>query len=213
MIGVVCFILSPLVLLLFYAIPFVHPLSTLMMRDVISLKGYNRQWVRLDDMSPYLINSVMMSEDGQFCSHSGVDWGAIQSEVVRRGGPARGASTITMQMTKNLFLWHDRSYLRKGVEIPLALFADTVLSKRRIMEIYLNIAEWGPGIYGVQAASGYYFNRSARDLTPRQAALLAVSLPNPYIRDPARPSARLSQLARVIEARAHRSGAYILCLQ
>jgi membrane peptidoglycan carboxypeptidase len=117
------------------------------------------------------VNSIIMSEDGQFCSHWGVDWGALNAVLDREGGPSRGASTIAMQTVKNLFLWSSRSYIRKGLEIPLAYYADFILSKRRIMEIYLNIAEWGPGIFGAEAAAQHYFNKPLQaDTAPGGAA-------------------------------------------
>ncbi|MHC5305911.1 monofunctional biosynthetic peptidoglycan transglycosylase [Bartonella sp. LJL80] len=203
----------PAFLIVVYRLPFIHPVSTLMIKDLALIRGYDRQWVYLDDISPNLRYAVMMSEDGQFCSHHGVDWGELKAVVTRDGGPSRGASTITMQMVKNLFLWHDRSYLRKGFEIPYAVFADFILPKDRIMEIYLNIAEWGPGIYGAEAAAQHYFKRSAKNLTPRQAAYLAVTLPNPKLRNPARPTVNLARLARLIENRARRSGAYTQCVR
>ena len=117
-----------------------------------------------------------------------------------------------MQTVRNLFLWLSRSYIRKGIEIPLALYADTVWGKRREMELYLNIAEWGPRIFGIEAAAQHYFGRSAADLTARQSALLASALPNPIDRNPARPSSLMKSLARTIEARARASGPYIVCL-
>jgi len=201
------------ILLGLYALPVIHPISTLMMKDYTFGATLKRQWVGFDEISPHLVNAVMMAEDGQFCRHYGVDWRALHGEVMRDGGPVRGASTISMQTVKNLFLWHGQSYLRKGLEIPLALAADVVLSKRRLMEIYLNIAEWGPGIYGAEAAAQFYFKRSASRLSARQGALLAVTLPNPYLRNPAKPTANLNRLARVVENRAARSGAYIGCLK
>jgi monofunctional biosynthetic peptidoglycan transglycosylase len=200
--------------MLLYRIPFIHPVSTLMLRDLVLLRGYERQWVDLDDVSPVLVQSVMMSEDGQFCSHDGVDWSALNTIIddAMDGEATRGASTIPMQTVKNLFLWSSRSYIRKAIEIPLAIAADTVWSKRRLMEIYLNIAQWGPDIYGIEAAAQSYFGRSASDLTRRQAAYLAVTLPNPLERNPASPSASMRRLAGIIERRARQSGAYIKCL-
>ena len=203
----------PFLMMLLYKLPFIHPLSTLMLRDQITFTPYEREWRSIDDISPNLVYAVVMSEDGQFCSHSGVDWNAMKTVISRDGGPNRGASTITMQMVKNLFLWHDRSYLRKGLEIPYATVADAVLSKRRIMEIYLNIAEWGPGIYGAEAASQHFFKRSAKNLNPRQAAYLAVTLPNPKLRNPSRPSVNLTRLERLIEKRVRQSAAYTQCLR
>ena len=202
----------PFLMMLLYKLPFIHPLSTLMLRDQITFTPYEREWRSIDDISPNLVYAVVMSEDGQFCSHSGVDWNAMKTVISRDGGPNRGASTITMQMVKNLFLWHDRSYLRKGLEIPYATVADAVLSKRRIMEIYLNIAEWGPGIYGAEAASRHFFKRSAKNLTQRQAIYLAVTLPNPKLRNPARPSMNMTRLGRLIEKRLQQAGTYTQCL-
>jgi monofunctional biosynthetic peptidoglycan transglycosylase len=147
--------LLPYVLILVYRLDFVRPVSTLMLWDLVTRGGYERQWVEFEDISPVLVQSVMMSEDGQFCSHRGVDWVQMNSVLkdALEGESTRGASTIPMQTVKNLFLWNGRSFLRKGLELPLAMAADFAWSKKRLMEIYLNIAEWGPGIYGVEAAA------------------------------------------------------------
>ncbi len=207
-------LLAPYLLILVYLLPFVHPVSTLMLADLALLRGYDRQWVDFDDIAPVLVQSVMMSEDGQFCFHDGVDWVQMRGVVddALEGEPTRGASTIPMQTAKNLFLWNGRSFIRKGLELPLALAADFVWSKRRVMEIYLNIAEWGPGIYGIEAAARYHFNVPAAKLSRRQAALLAVSLPNPIDRVASKPGRGLQRLARVIERRAAGSGDYVRCL-
>jgi monofunctional biosynthetic peptidoglycan transglycosylase len=207
-------ILLPYVLILVYKVDFIHPISTLMLWDLVTLKGYDRQWVEFEDISPALVQSVMMSEDGQFCNHDGVDWvqmnGVIQDAL--EGESTRGASTIPMQTAKNLFLWNGRSFVRKGLELPLALGADFVWSKKRLMEIYLNIAEWGPGIYGIEAAAQHHFKVPASKLTRRQAALLAVSLPNPITRIASKPAKGMKRLASLIERRAKGSGGYIKCL-
>lgn len=205
----------PVVLTLLYAIPFVRPVSTLMLWDLVTLKGYDRQWVGIEDVAPALVNSVIMSEDGQFCGHWGVDLrelGGVIDDAID-GEPVRGASTLSMQSVKNLYLWSSRSLIRKVLEIPLAIGYDLVLSKRRIMEIYLNIAEWGPGIYGIEAASRHHFGKPAKALSARQAALLAVSLPNPIKRNPAKPSAGLNRLASIVMRRAAQSGAYVGCVK
>ena len=204
----------PLALTLLYCIPGVHPVSTLMIADLATLRGYERQWTPLEDMGDNVVHAVMMSEDGQFCSHGGIDLGELKAALneALSGERTRGASTIPMQTVKNLYLWPSRSFLRKAVEAPLALYLDAVMSKRRIMEIYLNIAEWGPGVYGVEAAAQHYFGRSARELSRQQAALLAVTLPNPHARNPAKPSAGLRRLAGLIESRARRAGGYVNCL-
>ncbi|GAB4361309.1 MAG: monofunctional biosynthetic peptidoglycan transglycosylase [Oricola sp.] len=204
----------PFAATLLYRAEFIHPVSTLMLRDLATLKGYERDWVDLDAVAPVLIRSVVMSEDGKFCRHNGVDWGALNEVIgdALEGEQTRGASTITMQTAKNLFLWPGRSFIRKGLEIPMAMWIDFVLPKRRIMEIYLNIAEWGDGIYGIEAASWIRFGRPASELTGRQAALLTVTLPNPHRRDPANPSAGIQRLAGIIEQRAVRYGSHADCL-
>lgn len=204
----------PIVLTILYMPPFVRPISTLMVKDIVTLQGYDRQWVALDDIAPVLAHSVIMSEDGQFCSHRGVDLGELRGVIsdALDGESTRGASTIPMQTVKNLYLWNGRSFIRKAAELPLAIYFDALMSKRRIMEIYLNIAEWGPNIYGIEAASQHYFGKPASQLSRRQAALLAVTLPNPAARNPAKPGAGLRRLASVIERRASRAGAYVQCL-
>jgi monofunctional glycosyltransferase len=208
------FLILPYVLIFVYLIPFIHPVSTLMLRDIVLLRGYDRQWVSLDDISPVLVQSVMMSEDGQYCFHGGVDWGEMQELVAETldGEATRGGSTIPMQTAKNLFLWNGRSFVRKALELPLAVASDLVWTKRRLMEIYLNIAEWGPGIYGIEAAARYHFKVPASKLSRRQAALLAVSLPNPIDRNAGKPRRGLRTLASVIERRSQGSGDYIRCL-
>ncbi len=207
-------LLLPYVLIVIYRADFIHPVSTLMVADLVTFQGYDRRWVEFEDIAPVLVQSVMMSEDGQFCAHAGVDWVQMNSVLVDAldGEATRGASTIPMQTAKNLFLWNGRSFLRKGMELPLALGADLVWSKRRLMEIYLNVAEWGPGIYGIEAASQYHFKKPASKLDRRQAALLAVSLPNPITRIAGKPTKSMKRLASLIERRAKASGEYIKCL-
>jgi monofunctional biosynthetic peptidoglycan transglycosylase len=127
-------------------------------------------------------------------------------------GRFRGASTITMQTVKNLFLWTGRDWVRKAVEAPLALYADAVLPKRRIVEIYLNIAEWDTGIYGAGAAAQHYFGVAAEDLSAAQSARLAAILPSPETRDAAKPGPQTRRIARRIAARAAQSGPYVACV-
>ena len=207
--------LTPLVLTVLYRHAALHPLSTLIIAKRLAGEPAVRTWVPFDDISPHVYQAVVSSEDGQFCAHGGVDWAAVNLVVddLIDGERPRGASTIPMQTVKNLFLWPNRSYIRKVLEIPLALLADGVWSKRRVMEIYLNIAEWGPGIFGIEAAAQYHFKRSAKRLTRKQAALLAVALPNPIARNPQKPGAGMRRLARLVENRAKQSGAYVKCLQ
>jgi len=207
--------LFPVLMILVYAIDGTRPVSTPMFARAVTLQPVDRRWRDLEDMAPALAQSVLVSEDGQFCFHYGVDWSELNSVIddALDGEKTRGASTIAMQTVKNLFLWPQRSFVRKVFEIPYALFADLIWSKRRMMEIYLNIAEWDTGVYGAEAASQTYFNRPASDLSRQQAALLAVTLPNPKVRNAARPTTSLKKLAAVVERRAHQSGAYIKCLE
>ncbi|TPW32536.1 monofunctional biosynthetic peptidoglycan transglycosylase [Martelella alba] len=207
-------LLLPYVLLPLYLPAFVHPVSTPMLARLVTFQGYDRQWVAFDDIAPVLVQSVMMSEDGQFCNHHGVDWREYRAVIDQAlaGEETRGASTIPMQTVKNLYLWNGRSYLRKGLELPLALAADAVWSKKRLMEIYLNIAEWGPGVYGIEAAAQNQFGIPASKLSRRQAALLAVSLPDPDGRQAAAPSAHMNALADRVERLGRKSGSYITCL-
>lgn len=211
---VIVLLLLPYALVLLYRVDFIHPVSTLMLADLVTFQGYDRRWVDFETISPHLVRAVMMSEDGQFCAHRGVDWEQMKGVVddALSGEATRGASTIPMQTVKNLYLWNGRSMLRKGLELPLAIFADFVWPKTRTMEIYLNIAEWGPGIYGIEAAARYHFKTSASKLTPSQSALLAVSLPNPIERVAGKPGKGMKRLAAVVDRRAKRSGAYITCL-
>jgi monofunctional biosynthetic peptidoglycan transglycosylase len=199
-----------LALSLLYAV--VTPPSTLMLGRWLTLNPVDRRAVPLSAMSEHLPRAVITSEDQRFCRHGGVDWGALQEVIEDEEGPSRGASTIPMQVTKNLFLWPGRSYLRKGLEIPIALWLDLVWSKRRMMEVYLNVAEWGEGIFGAEAAARAYFGKGARDLTRREAALLVAALPNPKRRNPARPSAGHRRLADRLVARMAASGGLTDCL-
>jgi monofunctional glycosyltransferase len=139
------------------------------------------QWVSLEHISPYMALAVVAAEDQRFPEHSGLDMVEIEKALLSDKGPPRGASTITQQVAKNLYLWGGRSYLRKGIEAGIALLIELSWSKERILEVYLNIAQFGDGIYGVEAASWRYFNRPAAALTQQQSALLAAVLPNPEI--------------------------------
>lgn len=142
-----------------------------------------QQWVPMEQISPWMQLAVIASEDQRFPHHWGVDVSAIRQALSEywAGGDLRGASTITQQTAKNLFLWNGRSLVRKAMEAGLALSLETLWSKRRVLEVYLNIAEFGKGIYGVEAASQAYFGIPARQLSPYQAARLAAVLPNPKV--------------------------------
>lgn len=178
-------------------------------------ESVERKWVSFDQISPFVVQSVLSSEDGQYCFHTGVDWKQVDQVIdgALEGERVRGASTIAMQTVKNLYLWNSRSYLRKALEVPLALMIDKVWGKKRLMEIYLNIAEWAPGVYGIEGAARKHFKRSAKKLTRKQAALLAVTLPNPKLRNPSKPGRGMRRLAKIVESRARSSGAYIGCLR
>jgi monofunctional biosynthetic peptidoglycan transglycosylase len=181
----------------------VPPTSTLMLARWVRGEPVTRIAVPLSAISPNLRAAVIASEDSLFCRHKGVDWGALQEVIdeADEDGPSRGASTITMQTAKNVFLWPGRSAIRKGLEIPLAMFIDFLWGKRRVLEVYFNIAEWGDGLFGAEAAAQHYFHKSARQLSLQEAALLASALPNPHLRDPAHPSRNLARRAGTIAAR------------
>jgi monofunctional glycosyltransferase len=213
LLGVFLLIL-PYLLILLYRIEIVRPWSTLMAYGLVTGQGVERTWVPFEDVAPVLVQSVMMSEDGQFCAHDGIDWEALNKVIdgALEGESTRGASTIPMQTAKNLFLWPGRSFVRKALEVPLAMASDYIWPKQRMMEIYLNIAEWAPGVYGIEAAAQHHFGVSAANLNASQSALLAVSLPNPHQRNAGSPGDGLRRLAGNIEGRARQSGAYITCL-
>jgi monofunctional biosynthetic peptidoglycan transglycosylase len=205
---------APFVLTFVYR--FVPPVSTLMLWRIVTLQPVARTYVPLSAMSPALVRSVVASEDARFCAHWGIDWTAIDDALERaerRNRPVVGVSTISMQVAKNLFLWQGRSYVRKALEVPLTLWLEFVLSKERILEIYLNIAEWGPnGQFGAEAGARAAFGKGAAALSPREAALMATALPNPILRKPGRASARHRSLASVIERRARGMDGYLNCL-
>lgn len=165
-------------------------------------RNWRHHWVAYDDISPWMPRAVIASEDGNFYSHNGFDFKAIQQAIKekRDGKRERGASTISQQTAKNVFLWPGHSWIRKGLEAYFTVLIEFLWSKQRIMEVYLNSIEMGGGIYGVEAAAEYYFDTSAAKLTKRECALLAVSLPSPLKRDPANPSAYLSRRASKISS-------------
>jgi monofunctional biosynthetic peptidoglycan transglycosylase len=182
---------------------FAPPVSTLMLGRWLLGERVERVAVPLEKISPFLVQAVIASEDARFCLHSGVDWRALRAVAAQaeEGEISGGASTIDMQTVKNLFLFPGRFLIRKALEIPMTLGLNFVWSKSRILDAYLNIAEWGDGIFGAEAAARHYFHETATELTPTQAALLAAALPNPRKRDPRRPRASQSRLAAKILAR------------
>jgi monofunctional glycosyltransferase len=203
LLAVLAVLLLPYVLAPFYRTG--HPVSTLMAWRWATGAPMSRQWVDFNAISPSLPRSVVGSEDAKFCSHHGIDWDALHEAIddAEDGEAARGGSTITQQVVKNLFLWPGRSVVRKALELPLALWTDWVLPKQRILEIYLNIAELGPsGQFGAQTGALFAFGHPASSLTPREAALLAAILPNPVKRNARNPGPGVRRLAAIYTARA-----------
>ena len=195
-------LILPYVLVPLYRV--INPVSTLMLWRWATGGRVERAFVPLQRMAPALPLTVIAAEDGRFCQHRGIDWEEIRDQIedLEDIREARGVSTITQQTAKNLFLWPSRSLVRKALEFPLALWMDLVLPKWRILEIYLNIAEWGPrGQFGAEAASRYAFNKSAGALSPREAALLAAVLPNPRRRSARNPGPAVRRLAGIYEVR------------
>jgi monofunctional biosynthetic peptidoglycan transglycosylase len=192
-----------IVLVLMIAYRFINPPgSMLMLQQWLSGQSIETTWVPIEEISPNVVRAVIASEDSRFCDHYGVDFEALAGAVSDVGsGAARGASTISMQVVKNLFLWSSRSYTRKAVELPLTFVMEMLWPKRRIMEVYLNIAEWGPGIFGIEAAAEARFHKPASSLSAGEASRLAVALPNPRVRNPAKPGPGMQRLARIVQMR------------
>jgi monofunctional glycosyltransferase len=184
------------------------PVSTLMIGRSLAGTQVERTWMPLERISPNLMRAVILSEDGGFCRHGGVDWAAIEEAIESD----RGGSTITMQVVKNLFLWPSRSYLRKAIEIGLAYLVEALWPKRRILEIYLNIAEWGDGVFGAEAAAQAHFGKRAARLTAEEAALMAAVLPNPIERTAGAPSLIAGRLASRLLVRMRTSRADLSCV-
>lgn len=185
---------------------FVPVPSTLMLGRWLTFQSVERQWVPLTAISPNLVRAVIAAEDQRFCSHDGVDWVELNAVLEDEDGPSRGASTLTMQTAKNVFLWPGRSYVRKGLEIPLAMAIDLAWPKQRVIEVYLNVAEWGEGLFGAEAAAQRYFGKPASRLNAAEAARLAGALPNPILRNPARPTRGLQAASGRIQRRVGQLG-------
>jgi monofunctional glycosyltransferase len=212
--AVLALLLLPYLLVPIYAVG--KPVSTVMLWRLLTGQRMQRNYVPLSRIAPALSLAVIVAEDGRFCSHHGVDFAEIRDAIADADNlsDVRGGSTITQQVAKNLFLWPGRSWLRKALEFPLALWIDLVLSKRRILEIYLNIAEWGPnGEFGVEAGSHYAFGKPSRDLSRYQAALLAAVLPNPVARNAHRPGPGLRRLAGLYVGRSGRAPGEARCVR
>lgn len=179
------------------------PITSLMARDAIAGRHVERRWVPLGGMARSLPRAVIGAEDARFCGHAGFDLAAIGAAASANitGKPLRGGSTISQQTAKNAFLWPERSFVRKGAEAWFTLLIEQLWGKPRIMEVYLNIVEMGPGLYGMAAAADHYFRADVGRLSARQAARLAAILPNPIKRSAVAPSKQVRRYARRIEKR------------
>jgi monofunctional glycosyltransferase len=206
----VAFVLSRVAIVLSVALPVLVlayrflpvPLTPLMVLRQLQGEGLAKQWVDYKELSSQLRRAVIASEDARFCAHHGFDWTEMDAawSDFQSGERLRGASTITQQTAKNLFLWPG-GWLRKIIEVYPTVLLELLWPKRRILETYLNIVEWGPGIYGAETASRTYFGRPARLLTAPEAALLAAVLPNPRRWSPAKPTEYIRSRAATIQAR------------
>ncbi|MCG8544043.1 MAG: monofunctional biosynthetic peptidoglycan transglycosylase [Alphaproteobacteria bacterium] len=214
MVAVVIVLIAPIALTFAYK-EVAPPVTPLMVIRVFEGEGIAKKWVPIERISPNVIRAVIALEDTRFCQHDGVDWDSVQEAVADhlKGARLRGASTISMQTAKNLFLWPGRNFLRKAIEAPLTYLLEWQLGKRRILEIYLNVVEWGPGIYGVEAAAQRYFDKPASALTPWQSGLLAAILPNPRRWSPIRPTDYIRSRARTAMARSNAVAPRLRCLR
>lgn len=183
-----------LLIVLFSFLP--PPINLYQMGEAWRLGGISKDWVGWDEIAPVMGRSVVAAEDANFCLHWGFDMAAIREAIEE--GSARGASTLSQQVVKNTYLWHGRSWLRKAMEAMLTPVVELVWSKQRILEVYLNTAEFAEGVFGVQAAAQHYFGVDARDLSDLQAARLAAVLPDPKGRDAANPSDFVRKRTRAI---------------
>jgi monofunctional glycosyltransferase len=196
---------------------FVDPVSTPMLWRWATGRRVERTFVPIGRIAPTLPLTVILAEDASFCRNHGIDLSGVREALAQADediAEARGGSTITQQTAKNLFLWQGRSFLRKALEIPLALWINLVLPKRRVLEIYLNIVEWGPrDQFGADAGAQWAFGKSARDLTARESAELAAILPNPFRRSARTPSTLVRRLAGVYENRAANYPEHDACIR
>lgn len=183
-------------ILLFSFLP--PPINLYQLGESFRLGGISKDWVSFDEIAPVMSRSVVAAEDANFCLHWGFDMAAIRAAVEE--GEGRGASTLSQQVVKNTFLWHGRSWLRKAMEAVLTPVVELVWSKQRILEVYLNVAEFDEGIFGVQAAAQHHFGVDARDLSALQAARLAAVLPDPQGRSASNPSSFVKKRTRAIIA-------------
>jgi monofunctional glycosyltransferase len=198
--------------LLFAALPI--PITPLMIIRAVEGSTISKDWVALENIALDLQRSVIVAEDATFCSHFGFETEALQKawESNQRGGRLRGGSTITMQTAKNVFLWPGRTFVRKGLEAWLTLYLQALWSKHRTLEVYLNVVEWGPGVYGAEAAARYHFNKSAAALSADESALLAAMLPSPRRWSASKPGPYVRARANTIAGRAAKIGDGDACI-
>jgi monofunctional biosynthetic peptidoglycan transglycosylase len=178
--GLLVFVIGPIVVVAVYRfVP--PPITLLMVQRVFEGRGFDRRWVPMRQMSPALVRAVIAAEDARFCEHHGFDFGAIQKAMAANeaGKKLRGGSTISQQTAKNVFLWPSRDWVRKGLETWFTVLIELGWGKERIMEVYLNSIEWGPGVYGAEAAAQKNFHVHASQLNAAQAARLAAIVPKP----------------------------------
>ena len=178
------------------------PVTFLMVSRSLEGEDLSYRWRSLDDISPRLVEAVIASEDSTFCAHRGFDMKAIEKALKanEKGGRIRGGSTISQQTAKNVFLWPGRDWVRKGLEAGYTVLIETLWGKRRIVEVYLNVAEWAPGVYGAEAAAQHWFGKSAGELSAREAARLAAILPSPRRYDAASPGPYVRRRASRVQA-------------
>ncbi|MEZ4702276.1 MAG: monofunctional biosynthetic peptidoglycan transglycosylase [Rhodothermales bacterium] len=210
--GVVLFLASLFWVLLYRFVD--PPFTFLMIRDTLRGKTVDSRDLRIRTVNRALPLAVVTAEDQRFCLHNGFDWEAIEKarDFNERSDRVRGASTISMQTAKNAFLWPGRTWVRKGVEAYFTVLIELFWPKWRIMEVYLNIAEWGDGLFGAEAAAQHYFGKSAAQLSRYEAALLAAALPSPLTSNPGRPSGYLGRRASGIVAQMDDVEAFAACL-
>ena len=205
-------LVPPGLVLIYRIVP--PPLTPLMVIRLFEGEGLDRDWTPLARIAPELRAAVIAAEDNLFCEHSGFDWKALRQafDDYRDGDSMRGASTISMQTAKNVFLWPGRTMVRKAIEAWFTTLIELAWPKRRILEVYLNVAEWGPGLYGAEAAAQHHFNKPAADLSRREAALLAAVLPNPRRWSASKPSNYIAGRATTIQRRMGQLGPRLDCV-
>ncbi len=198
------------------------PVTLLMLERLAEGRGLDKSWRPLDRIAPALPLAVVAAEDARFCGHHGFDWAAMRAAAARNAadaqngrGRTRGGSTLSQQTAKNVFLWPHRDYVRKGLEAGYTVLIEALWGKRRILEVYLNVVEWGPGTYGAQAAARHWFGVDADRLTPGQADRLAAILPSPLRWRAAQPGRYVARRSRRIgvDARAVRADDLLACLR